>query len=137
MTEMTQIKNRFTGAVLHEGTGTLQEEMRKAIASRADLSRANLSRANLSAADLSWADLSRADLSWANLMCLPIGDPRGYRPVAMWCNEWIVFAGCRRFTLAEARAHWGANYKGVRSTGDQYLAAMDWLENQPKPEDGK
>jgi hypothetical protein len=191
---MTQIKHRFTGEVLHEGPGTLQEELQKAIASGAnlilanligadlrgsDLSGSNLRWANLSGADLSdanlsganlilanlsdanlsgsdlsgsnlrWAnlsgsnlrgaDLSRANLSWADLSgadlkCLPVGDPRGYRPVATWCEGWFIFAGCRRFTIAEARAHWGVNYKGVRSTGDQYLAAMDWLENQPKPE---
>jgi hypothetical protein len=184
---MTQINNRFTGVVLHEGTGTLQEELQKAIASGAKLSEAdligadlswanlsgvdlseanlsganlrwaNLSEANLSGANLSWAnlsgaylswanlswadlsgvDLSRADISYANLMCLPVGDPRGYRPVAIWCDQWIIFAGCRRFTLSEARAHWGANYEGIRSTGDQYLAAMEWLEKQPKPEDVK
>ena len=81
----TQIKDRFTGAVLFEcdtpdnvSSGlAVRDALEKAVASRANLSRANLSRAdlsradlsgaNLSGANLSGADLSRADLSGANL----------------------------------------------------------------------
>lgn len=128
---MTQIKHRITGAVLHEGPGTLREELQKAA------SIADLRWANLSGADLSGADLSGANLSGAGVLCLHIGDPRGYRPVAVWHDQWVIFAGCRKFTIAQAREHWGVKYHGIRSTGDQYLAAMDWLEKQPKPEDVK
>jgi len=91
----TQIKDRFTGAVLFEcdtpdnvSSGlAVRDALEKAVASRANLSRAdlygaslygadlyganlygaNLSRASLSGADLSGANLSRADLSGANL----------------------------------------------------------------------
>jgi len=71
----TQIKDRFTGAVLFEcdtpdnvSSGlAVRDALEKAVASRANLSRANLYGANLSRANLSRADLSRADLSRANL----------------------------------------------------------------------
>ena len=63
-----QIKNRWTGAVIHEGDYvSLLEAIAGAIKSRANLYGANLSGANLSRADLSGANLSRADLSGANL----------------------------------------------------------------------
>ena len=76
----TQIKDRFTGAVLFEcdtpdnvSSGlAVRDALEKAVASRADLYGANLSGANLyganlSGADLYGADLSRADLYGANL----------------------------------------------------------------------
>jgi len=74
----TQIKHRFTEAVLHEGDYvSILEAVSGAIKAGADLSGADLSRvnlygvnlygANLSDADLSGADLSDANLSDANL----------------------------------------------------------------------
>ena len=76
----TQIKDRFTGAVLFEcdtpdnvSSGlAVRDALEKAVASRANLSRADLSGAklsgaNLSRADLYGADLSRVDLSGADL----------------------------------------------------------------------
>jgi hypothetical protein len=91
---------------------------------------------DLSGAYLSDAYLRGADLSGAlNIICLPVGDPRGYRPVAVWFGDhWVIYSGCRQFTIAEAREHWGDAYKGERSTGDQYLYACDWLVRQPTPE---
>ncbi len=157
---MTSIKHRYTGVVLHEGPGTLQEELQKAIASGAnlrgaylrdaylrdaylrdanlrgaDLRGAYLRDANLRGADLRGANLSGAYLMGAeNIICLPVGDPRGYRPVAIWSSDhWIIYSGCRRFTVEESLTHWGVGYKGERSTGDQYITAMDWLEAQPVP----
>jgi hypothetical protein len=110
-------------------------DLSRADLSRASLIRADLSRANLSGADLSRANLSGADLSRADLaLCLPVGDPRGYRPVAVWHGDrWIVYSGCRAKTIAKAREHWGTGYAGNRTTGDQYLVACDWLERQPVP----
>jgi hypothetical protein len=71
----TQIKDRFTGAVLFEcdtpdnvSSGlAVRDALEKAVASRANLSRANLSGANLYGANLYGANLSGADLSGANL----------------------------------------------------------------------
>lgn len=93
---------------------------------------ADLSGADLSGADLSGADLSGVDLSGtAGIICLPIGDPRGYRPVAVRHEEgYMIAAGCHWFTLAQAREHWGDAYEGDRGIGDQYLAGIDWLEAQ-------
>jgi hypothetical protein len=103
--------------------------------SGADLSGADLSGAYLSGAYLIGAYLSGADLSGADLaLCLPVGDPRGYRPVAVWHGDkWIIYSGCRAKTITESREHWGSGYAGDRTTGDQYLAACDWLERQPVP----
>ncbi len=102
---------------------------------RADLSGANLRGANLRYADLSRADLSRADLSGATgVICLPLHDPRGYRPLAIaHLNGWMVASGCRWLTQEQARLHWGSDYGGERAIGDLYLAALDWLDAQPQP----
>ena len=103
----------------------------------ANLSGAELRRANLSEAELSWANLSGADLSWAEITgatgiyLLHAQDPRGYSwPHAIQCDggEWRIRAGCRFFTIPEARDHWGESYEGERRIGDMYLAAVDWLE---------
>ena len=72
----TQIKDRFTGAVLFEcdtpdnvSSGlAVRDALEKAVASRANLSRADLSGADLYGANLSRADLSRADLYCACLL---------------------------------------------------------------------
>jgi hypothetical protein len=127
--------------------------------SYANLSYANLSGANLSGASLSYANLSCANLSGANLSCanlsganlrganlsgaslrgakglllLPVQDYRGYLwPHAVECRDglWRIRAGCRFFTIAKARDHWGASYKGDRELGDMYLYAIDWLESK-------
>jgi len=83
-------------------------------------------------ADLSDADLSRANLRGTKgIYLLPVQDPRGYSsPHAILCSdeEWRIRAGCRFFTIPEARAHWGETYKGNRRIGDMYLHAVDWLE---------
>jgi len=71
----TQIKDRFTGAVLFEcdtpdnvSSGlAVRDALEKAVASRANLSGAELYGADLSGAKLSGANLSRADLYGANL----------------------------------------------------------------------
>jgi len=79
-----------------------------------------------------------AYLTWANLtgafgiVRLPVGDPRGYDAVAGWHESgWMVSAGCRWFTVEEARKHWGDDYEGFRSIADRYRYALDWLEKQP------
>ena len=71
----TQIKDRFTGAVLFEcdtpdnvSSGlAVRDALEKAVASRANLSGADLSGADLYGANLSGANLSGADLSGADL----------------------------------------------------------------------
>lgn len=132
------------GANLH-GAYLRGSNLCRANLSRSDISAANLGGTNLSESNLSEANLSGADLIWANLratnlsgskniICLSINDPRGYRPVAVWVgNQWIIYSGCRKFTVIEARQHWGSIYRGDRNTGDQYINAIDWLELQSVP----
>ena len=69
---------------------------------------ANLSGADLSRADLGGADLSGADLAEVRAIIDGGQDARGYR-VLGWLRDGqlMLKAGCRNFTLAEARAHWG------------------------------
>ncbi len=118
-------------------------DLRRADLSGADLRGANLRwsdlrRAGLSGADLSGADLSDADLSGANFMgakgflLLPVQDTRGYSFAhAIETDEgWRIRAGCRDFSIEDAREHWGAGYKGDREQGDLYLYAVDWIEKK-------
>ena len=113
---------------------------------RADLRHADLRHADLSHAYLRYADLGHADLNYANLRhadlrhadlryvqnfyLLPVQDPRGYtHPHAVLTEGgWRIRAGCRDHSIADAREHWGEGYTGLRSTGDMYLHACDWLE---------
>ena len=76
----------------------------------ADLKGANLSGAYLYRANLNEAVLSGADLRGAKgYVCLGY-DPRGYhfRAVA-YPRGWQITAGCRNFTVAEAKHHWAEN----------------------------
>jgi pentapeptide repeat protein len=103
--KITTIKHRVTGAILHEHLG--------ANLYRADLTGANLREANLREADLKGANLKGANLTGADLAgaggYLDLGhDPRGYHFRAILHDGWRINAGCRWFTVAEAREHWGA-----------------------------
>lgn len=70
---MIQIKNRYTGAVIHEGDyASILECLSAAIKSGADLYGADLSRANLSGA-------KNAELVIAQTRILPEGDLIGYK----------------------------------------------------------
>ena len=81
-------------------------------------------------ADLIGADLSGANMSGAvGFYLLPVCDMRGYSFAhAVLCGgEWRIRAGCRDFTIPEAREHWGDRYEGDREQGDMYLHAVEWL----------
>lgn len=75
-----EIKNRFTGAVIHTGDyANIGEAVKAAMIAMADLSGANLSRANLFGANLSGAYLSGAYLSgavdrWAQVAFMEHGE---------------------------------------------------------------
>jgi hypothetical protein len=122
------------------GSGGERADLRGAYLGRADLRSANLRSADLRGAYLGDADLGRADLRGAYLggaegiLRLPVGDPRGYDAFAHWKdNQWRVGAGCRYYTIPDAREHWGESYEGDREIGDRYLYALEWLEKQPTP----
>lgn len=107
-----------------------------------DLSEADLSKSRLFGADLSHADLSEANLSWAKLEGANLDDneylidlgielDRAYRRVIFTGHtngEPRIMAGCRYFTFAEARAHWGSPDYPYRERGDEYLALIDIAE---------
>ena len=104
----------------------------------ANLRGADLRYANLRDADLRDADLRRANLCGANLSCakgillLPVQDMRGhsFTHAIQTDDGWRIRAGCRDFSIIEAREHWGPNYGGDREQGDMYLYAFDWLERK-------
>ena len=126
------ITSWITGAVLYaSATDTsVKEALAAAVKVGTNLKGANLEGANLEGANLKGANLEGANLIYA----LPVGDLRGYRPYATWFNDqWMICAGCRYFTIAQARAHWGSAEYPTPMRGAQYVAAMDWLERQDKP----
>jgi hypothetical protein len=90
-------------------------------------------KANLTGANLTWADLTRADLTGANLTGADLiaGASRsdGYRfmLVRNADQRLTLQAGCRRFTLQEAREHW-AKTRGGTPLGDETFAIIDHLE---------
>jgi len=137
----------LTGAVLTDAdlTGAV---LRHAVLRHADLTGAVLTRAVLTGADLTGAVLTDADLTGAVLrhavlrhavltgavltgavLTGAVGiidagqDPRGYRFVGVRHTDgWRVAAGCRWFTIAEARAHWGIKNRDA-------LARVSVIEN--------
>ena len=110
-----QIWNRFTNEVIftHEG-----ESLRGA----------NLSRANLSWANLSGADLSRANLGDQWIIQGPTRAD-GYAFFLQQLTddtEPMVKAGCRYFTLSEARTHWQET-RGGTPLGIETSAIIDCM----------
>ena len=107
MKQLREIKNRWTGAIIHSGeTNTIAE---LAIANKANLSGVNLSDAGLSDADLRGADLRGADLSGA----------KGIIPVALQIGgskHWIVVREIRKITIGcmhETIEWWEEHYRAV------------------------
>jgi hypothetical protein len=105
--------------------------------SSANLSGANLSGANLSSANLSGANLSGANLSGANLYGQRIIDAGlrsdGWRFLLTGFAEegWRIKAGCRNFTIEDARKHWSLRYVGEQR-GAESLAILDHIERMAK-----
>ena len=109
----------------------------------ATLEGADLRNVTLRGADLRWADLRGADLRWANLRgadlqgaklhgaTLVDGGQRidGYRFVG-WAREGAlqIRAGCRDFTISEARGHWGSPGYPDKSRADETLLILDHIE---------
>lgn len=151
------IRHRITGAVLYEHPDSLHTAMEAAVAAKAYLRGANLSGANLRGAYLRGADLRGADLRWANLRganlrgadlsgadlsganLIDAGqDRRGYRFVAVSHDDGIrIAAGCRWFTLAEARKHWKTNAEALAKV--EMIAAeaarRDWRAEHKETSD--
>jgi hypothetical protein len=64
---------------------------------------------------------------------LPVSDPRGYTWLAIAeMGSWHIHAGCRDFTIAEARAHWlGSDYGGPDDVRETVGHALDWIAGKP------
>jgi hypothetical protein len=154
----------LTGANLREanltrahltGTDLTGANLTRAHLTGTDLTGANLRGANLTGTDLTGTDLTGANLRGANLygtdltranlrgaegvLVLPISEPRCYRHIAVLRgSEWVIFAGCRWFTVAEARSHWCSDdYRGPASVRETYPAALEWLAKQQQVSEDK
>ena len=125
------------------GSDLSGSNMRYSDLSDSDLSYSDLSGSDLSGSDLSYSDLSYSDLRGSNLsdsdlsgslgfILLPVQDARGYSFAhAVECDTgWRIRAGCRDFSISEAKQHWGESYRGDREQGDMYLYAIEWLERK-------
>lgn len=119
------ILNRFTGKVQFTAEIECADDVlpsvklglaiKVAVKSGADLSRANLSGADLSGAYLSGANLSGANLG-SQWIIQSTTRSDGYAFFLQKLTndaEPMVKAGCRYFTLAQAKAHWESTRKGT------------------------
>jgi uncharacterized protein YjbI with pentapeptide repeats len=133
---IAQARERSERADL-SGADLRRANLRYANLRYADLSGANLSGADLRGADLSGADLRGAELRGANLSganlsgagVVSLGyDTRGYHFLLRKEDELRVTAGCRRFTLPEARAHWTTAHNEEPLLRAEILARLDMAE---------
>jgi hypothetical protein len=94
----------------------------------ANLAGANLADAYLAGANLAYANLAGANLAGANLVD---GGQRsdGYRFVGWIKGDVLqIRAGCRNFTITEAREHWFDEDYRDRHLGDETLCILDHIE---------
>ena len=116
----------LTGADL-TGAYLARAYLARAYLTGADLTGAYLTGANLARAYLTGADLTGAYLTGANLID---GGQRsdGYRFVG-WIKNGVlqIRAGCRDFTITQAREHWTATRSGT-PLGDETMAILDHIE---------
>jgi len=119
-------------------------DLTRADLTRAVLTGARLTRADLTDADLTRADLTRADLTDARLTRADLTDAvlhgttikrllrratraDGYEFILWDCQEgFFIAAGCRWFTLDEARQHWTATRAGT-PLGDETMDILDFF----------
>ena len=105
----------------------------------ADLTRADLRGADLTGAYLTGADLAGANLTWADLTGANLTGAYGVLAIGP-IDTWIMYAvrfpdgprikaGCRWFTVAEAREWWGkgGTAQDTVTHGPRMLAGVDAL----------
>ena len=101
---------------------------------------ANLSEANLHVADLHGAFLSGANLRYANLHNADLSRAHGILRVGPSADGYEFFgvvrddrvwikAGCRWFTVADARSHWNKT-RGGTSLGAERIRFVNFIEAQ-------
>jgi uncharacterized protein YjbI with pentapeptide repeats len=93
------------------------------------LSGANLIGADLIGADLSSANLRGANLSGAKGIIASTERADGYRFVG-WATNGVlqINAGCRDFSIKEAREHWGKKRPIGTALGDETRLILDHIE---------
>ena len=94
----------------------------------ADLADANLADANLAGANLGRAYLAGAYLAGATL--IDAGqESRGYRFVGVPTDGVRILAGCRWFTVTEAREHWSGNPEALAKAAliEAEAARRGWI----------
>ena len=129
------VRARLVGARL-DGASLVGASLDGARLVGASLDGASLVGASLDGARLVGARLDGASLVGARLDgaagCVVLTDTHhGYRVVAGQVDGAVrIWAGCRSFSLAEARAHWGATDYHTPSSGRRILATLDWLETE-------
>ena len=110
--------------------------LREAYLSGANLREANLRGAYLREADLRGTDLSEAYLSGANprgadlrgagvIDCGQRSDGYQFFIHVTAKDQPMLLAGCRYFTLSEARAHWDKTRPKGQRLGDESRAMLD------------
>ena len=119
------------------GADLADANLADAYLARANLAGANLAGADLAGANLAHADLARANLAGANLAGANLaranlidGGQRsdGYRFVGSIKNGVLMIgAGCRYFTITEARTHW-SDTRGGTDLGAETTAILDHIE---------
>ena len=130
-------------AFVAEKATTMREALEQAATARANLTGADLYAANLTGADLTGANLTSADLTAANIYganltgavgvhYTTIGPVDGWMVALTLTTEGLrISAGCRYFTVSQAREHWhdpGRWSKGAAPEhGAKMLAAVDAL----------
>ncbi len=122
-----------------EGANLAGAYLAGAYLARANLEGANFQGANLAGAYLAGAYLARANLEGANFQGakgIILGPMRsdGYLFLlaqSEGSTEWLVFAGCRNFTMKEARKHWKDTRAGT-PLGDETFAILDYLDARLK-----
>lgn len=107
---------------------------------RASLFGASMSNINCRGANFDDTYMANTVLQGANfhlangILDVPVSDPRGYRWLAVWSsseNGWIIVAGCRYFSVANAKIHWLRDtYHGPSAVQQTLPAALRWLESQ-------
>ena len=107
-------------------------DLARADLARADLARANLAGAYLAGADLAGANLARADLANQWIVQGAVRSDGYAFVLTNYKDEGVrLKAGCRNFTLAEARQHWKETRDGT-PLGAETFAILDCLEAMAK-----
>jgi hypothetical protein len=132
-TGITIYRRDGTVAFIAEKATTMCEAVEQAAKSRADLTGANLTGANLYGADLYGANLTGAYLYGAKgVHYATIGPIDGWMvSLTLTSGGLRISAGCRYFSVPEARDHWSnpARWSSGASPehGARMLAAVDAL----------